>query len=196
MQALARSLSARTAVASLRPLVRAASGSAASGAAAPAAAHLATKRPDCERTGPVRRTHSLARPVGEPADSPASRARASTRPPAHPADLLNFSTHSSARHFFHYTSYAMLAGVPLALAIGDPVSGPVNLVCGVVIPLHAHIGMRSVLLDYVHDVPTQRVWLAGLAAFTVGSAAGLTWFNVYDVGLTEGLKALWIKQHA
>jgi hypothetical protein len=65
---------------------------------------------------------------------------------------------------------------------------------GLVIPLHAHIGMRSVVLDYVHDVGTQKAVLAALAVFTVGSAAGLTWFNMNDVGLTEGIKALWINQ--
>lgn len=90
----------------------------------------------------------------------------------------------------------MVVGVPLALVVGDPVAGPVNLLMGLVIPLHAHIGMRSVLLDYVHDVGTQQIALGALAVFTVGSAAGLTWFNMNDVGLTEGLKALWVKQPA
>ena len=89
----------------------------------------------------------------------------------------------------------MVAGIPLALALGGPVASVANLACGVVIPLHAHIGMRSVVLDYVHSVPQQRAVLAALAAFTVGSAAGLTYFNLYDVGLTEGVKALWVKQY-
>jgi len=89
----------------------------------------------------------------------------------------------------------MVAAVPLALALGGPVATVANLTCGVVIPLHAHIGMRSVVLDYVHSVPQQRAVLAALAAFTVGSAAGLTYFNLYDVGLTEGVKALWVKQY-
>jgi succinate dehydrogenase hydrophobic anchor subunit len=115
--------------------------------------------------------------------------------PSHPEDLLGFEKHSTARDFFHKTSYAIVAGVPLALICGGPVASVINVACGVVIPLHAHIGMRSVILDYVHVVPQQRVVLAGLAVFTAGSALGLTYFNLYDVGLTEGIKALWIKQH-
>jgi succinate dehydrogenase hydrophobic anchor subunit len=84
----------------------------------------------------------------------------------------------------------------MALLVGAPVSTGVDLLCGVVVPLHAHIGMRSIVLDYVHDVSTQRVVLASLALFTVASAAGLTYFNLTDVGLTEGLKALWVAQPA
>jgi succinate dehydrogenase (ubiquinone) membrane anchor subunit len=110
-------------------------------------------------------------------------------------DLLGFDKHSTARDFFHKTSYAIVAGVPLAILLGGPVASLVNVTMGIVIPLHAHIGMRSVILDYVHVVPQQRAVLAGLAVFTAGSALGLTYFNLYDIGLTEGIKALWIKQY-
>lgn len=84
----------------------------------------------------------------------------------------------------------------MALAIGSPVSTVVDLAFGVVIPLHAHIGMRSVLIDYVHDVSTQRIALLILAVFTGGMAVGLTMFNITDVGLTESIKQLWVKQPA
>lgn len=84
--------------------------------------------------------------------------------------------------------------MPIALLVGGPIASAINVACGVIIPLHAHIGMRSVILDYVHIVPQQKVVLMGLAVFSAGSVLGLTYFNLYDIGLTEGIKALWIKQ--
>lgn len=107
---------------------------------------------------------------------------------------MSFANASTAREAYHYTSYALAGGIPLALVIGSPVSTVVDLAFGLVIPLHAHIGMRSVLIDYVHDVPTQRIALLILAVFTGGMAVGLTMFNITDIGLTESIKQLWVKQ--
>lgn len=78
--------------------------------------------------------------------------------------------------------------------LGPPVSSAIDLVAGVVVPLHAHMGMRSVIIDYVHEPSTQQVALAALAVLTVGTAVGLTAFNVGDVGLTRGIKELWVTQ--
>ncbi len=98
------------------------------------------------------------------------------------------------REVYHYTSYALVAGIPASLLVGPPISPVVDLALGVAIPLHFHIGMRSVLVDYVHDVPTQRLALAALAGVTVLTAIGLTKFNLMDIGLTEAVKELWVKQ--
>ena len=103
-------------------------------------------------------------------------------------------TASSQKEFYHYTSYAMVAGIPASFLLGAPVSTVVDLACGAIIPLHAHLGMRSVLVDYVHDQSTRDAILMALAAFTVGSIGGLTYFNATDVGLTKGIKALFVKQ--
>ena len=103
-------------------------------------------------------------------------------------------TASSQKEFYHYTSYAMVAGIPASFLLGAPVSTVVDLACGVIVPLHAHIGMRSVLVDYVHEESTREAVIMGLTVLTVGSAAGLTFFNINDVGLTEGVKALFVKQ--
>lgn len=94
----------------------------------------------------------------------------------------------------HYTSYFFAAGIPLSLLIGAPISSICDLVFGVALPVHFHLGMRSVLIDYVHDVPVQRMALGALAIFTAGSALGLTLFNINDVGITEGVKQLFIEQ--
>ena len=103
-------------------------------------------------------------------------------------------TASSQKEFYHYTSYAMVAGIPASFLLGAPVSTVVDLACGAIIPLHAHLGMRSVIVDYVHEQSTRDAILMALAAFTVGSIGGLTYFNATDVGLTKGIKALFVKQ--
>ena len=107
---------------------------------------------------------------------------------------MNFASPTRAREVFHYTSYSLAAGVPLALAIGAPVSTIVDAAMCVVLPLHAHLGLRSVIVDYVHDGTNQRLALAVLAGVTVLTAVGLTKFNLTDVGLTEGVKMIFEEQ--
>ena len=78
--------------------------------------------------------------------------------------------------------------------IARAVSTIVDLTLGIVVPLHAHMGVRSVLVDYVHGPTEQTMALAVLAGVTVLTALGLTKFNVTDVGLTEGVKSIFIEQ--
>ncbi len=54
--------------------------------------------------------------------------------------------------------------------------------------------MRSVIIDYVHDVPVQRLALGTLAGVTVLTIFGLTVFNFTDVGLTGAIKAVYTHQ--
>lgn len=109
---------------------------------------------------------------------------------------MNFASPTRAREVYHYTSYALAAGIPLALAIGAPVSTVVDAAMCAVVPLHGHMGMRSVIIDYVHDPSTQGVALMALAGFTAATAVGLGVFCATDVGLTEGIKQIWVKQTA
>lgn len=64
---------------------------------------------------------------------------------------------------------------------------------GVLIPLHAHVGMRSVILDYVHG-SAQKTALLAMGGLTVATIAGLTYFNLFDEGILPAVKALWVKQ--
>lgn len=96
----------------------------------------------------------------------------------------------------HYTSYFLAAGIPAALILGSPVSTLVDWTAAVALPLHMHIGMRSVIVDYVHDVITQRMALAALAGVTVVTAVGLIKFNITDVGLTGAITELYTHQKA
>jgi len=112
------------------------------------------------------------------------------------AALLKFQNQATVKQIHHYTSYFLAAGLPAALLLGSPISTVVDLGLGIVIPLHFHIGMRSVIIDYVHPPVQQKLAIGMLATFTVLTAVGLTLFNVKDVGLTQGVKELFIEQEA
>lgn len=73
-------------------------------------------------------------------------------------------------------------------------SSVVDVVLGVAIPLHFHIGTRSIIVDYVHERSNQQLALAALAGVTVLTAVGLTKFNLTDVGITAGVKELFVAQ--
>ncbi len=107
---------------------------------------------------------------------------------------MKFSHYAKQREVWHFTSYALAGGLPVALLVGGPVAFVVDFALGLIIPLHFHMGMRSVIIDYVHDPPVQRIALALLAAFTVLTALGMTKFNLMDVGITGGIKELFVKQ--
>ena len=90
------------------------------------------------------------------------------------------------------------AGVPLTLALGAPVSSFLDWGFAFAIPLHMHVGMRAVLLDYAHfwmGAGSQRIAYAILAAITGLSAFGIVKFNLTDVGLSEAIRQLYVKQN-
>ena len=84
--------------------------------------------------------------------------------------------------------------MPTALLLGAPITTVLDAAMGVAIPLHFHIGMRSVLVDYVHEPGAQSAALAVLAGVTVLTALGLTKLNMTDVGITEAVKSVWVTQ--
>ena len=85
-------------------------------------------------------------------------------------------------------------GGVLGLALDAPsLYSVADLGLGVLIPLHAHVGMRSVILDYVHG-GAQKTALFVMAGVTVATIGGLTYFNVFDEGILPAVKALWVKQ--
>jgi succinate dehydrogenase hydrophobic anchor subunit len=110
--------------------------------------------------------------------------------------LLKFKYASSMREAYHYTTYFLAVGIPASLLLGGHVSTVVDFGLGLIIPLHFHIGMRSIIVDYVHGESSQKFALAALAGVTVLTAIGLTKFNLSDVGITEGVKQVWVKQDA
>lgn len=110
--------------------------------------------------------------------------------------IFKFNNWSQSRDLHHYTSYFLALGIPASLVFGGPVSTVVDFCAGVIIPTHFHLGMRSVIIDYIHPIPTQRMALGALAAVTVLTMVGLTYFNYNDIGLTGAIKNLYIRQPA
>ena len=71
---------------------------------------------------------------------------------------------------------------------------PLDLLLGVALPVHGHIGMNLVATDYVGKVAGKaavgpfRMGLAGVTALTM---FGLLKLNINGPGITESLKSFW-----
>ncbi|KAA0146999.1 hypothetical protein FNF27_07301 [Cafeteria roenbergensis] len=106
---------------------------------------------------------------------------------------------SSVRNVHHITAYGLAIGVPMALASSGSMTTALDLAMGIVVPLHFHIGMRSVMVDYlVHlgitDRSFQQMAIYGLGAMTLVTAIALTRFNIEDMGITAAVRRPWIKK--
>lgn len=104
---------------------------------------------------------------------------------------------STTKAIWHYTQYALAGIVPVAaFADGGAVAAACDWSLAVVLPLHFHIGMRSVIVDYVHGLKfpgLQRGALAALGVVTLLTAAGIAKVNIGDVGVSGAVKGLWKK---
>ena len=115
--------------------------------------------------------------------------------PLTPVDLLNFSSNPQHKQFMGVTSVIIgAAGVGGLMLDAPTLYNVASFGLGVLAPLHAHVGMRSVILDYVHDDGAQKTALMAMAGVTVATVAGLTIFNATDVGVLPAVKALFVKQ--
>jgi len=99
----------------------------------------------------------------------------------------------SKQKFYHLSSFGLAALIPLALVSPSSMVFPIDLALGVFLPLHAHIGMKHILNDYV---PKQSRSAArwGLAFATGIAVAGLLKLNLYGSGVTSAAKTLWKKE--
>jgi hypothetical protein len=108
--------------------------------------------------------------------------------------VLNFSSNPKHKQFMGVSSALITAGGVAGLAFDAPALYAVaDVGLGVLIPLHAHVGMRSVILDYVHG-GAQKTALLAMGGVTVATIAGLTYFNIFDEGILPAVKALFVKQ--
>jgi len=103
-------------------------------------------------------------------------------------------------HLFHKTNIAAMALAPLILVLPDSGAATMgyNVVMGLALPLHGHIGMTGILTDYVPKVSKAaltpaRYVMVGITAITV---LGLLKHNLAGDGMTKTLKALWRKPEA
>lgn len=114
-----------------------------------------------------------------------------------PDDLIeaiaNTIRQSTTEEIYHASSWALAVLTPTAFILSPSfLNIPVDLALGIIIPVHAHIGMTSVLTDYVPR-PHQRYATAGLVFFTVLLVLGLLKLNLCGTGITDSIKHLWRK---
>lgn len=94
----------------------------------------------------------------------------------------------------HKINLALLGVTPIALAAGGALQTPFDLILGVALPLHGHIGMNLVITDYAKKVAGKGSigpMRTGLAVFTGTTMLGLLHLNMNGPGITETVKSFW-----
>ncbi|CAN0135563.1 unnamed protein product [Pylaiella littoralis] len=105
--------------------------------------------------------------------------------------MLNADDGKLGTKLYHAVNMVALAGVPAAVATSpSALTMPLDVVLGIALPLHAHIGMNYVISDYVPKSSRGAARGVMLAASVV-AALGLLKLNLSGAGLTETLKATW-----
>ncbi|CAM9507595.1 unnamed protein product [Scytosiphon promiscuus] len=105
--------------------------------------------------------------------------------------MLNADDGKLGTKLYHAVNMVVLAGVPAAVATSpSALTMPLDIVLGIAMPLHAHIGVNYVISDYVPKASRGAARGAMLAA-SVMAALGLLKLNLTGAGLTETLKAIW-----
>mmetsp|Transcript_12943 Transcript_12943/g.22785 ORF Transcript_12943/g.22785 Transcript_12943/m.22785 type:complete len:141 (-) Transcript_12943:339-761(-) len=134
-----------------------------------------------------------------------ARAMSQTRAAAAPRRTLSSIVEADGRgslatKYYHYTSMALIPLTPAAFLLSpSPMCMPVDLALGIVIPIHAHIGMNYVMTDYVKKfigkgaVGPARYIMLGATGVTM---AGLLKLNLTGPGVTESVKSMWRKPQA
>ena len=112
--------------------------------------------------------------------------------------LVNADSGPLATSFFHKLNTVVMVSTPLAcgsLLFGDSmVFKPFEILLGVALPLHAHIGMNYVITDYGKKmlgksaVGPLRGMMMGITGVTI---LGLAKVNVMDGGMVSCIKAMW-----
>ena len=94
----------------------------------------------------------------------------------------------------HKINFALVGLAPISFGLGGAFQVPFDLLLGIALPLHGHIGMNLVATDYAKKffgksaVGPTRVVLAGI---TVATTLGLLKLNLAGPGLTETIKSFW-----
>lgn len=93
--------------------------------------------------------------------------------------------------YFHKSALALMGLAPVAFLFSPSSANfPVDLLLGIVIPFHSHVGLSHVVTDYAPKAmrTAARVSLLGCTTLLF---AGLLKLNISGVGITETIKALW-----
>ncbi|KAH7462958.1 hypothetical protein KRP22_001569 [Phytophthora ramorum] len=107
------------------------------------------------------------------------------------AGIVEADNHVLSVKLQHLTSIGLMATVPLAFVLSpSPLALPVDLALGVILPVHAHIGMNNVISDYVPKNVRTLVRLGWLGATSL-MFLGLLRVNLEGPGITEVVKTVW-----
>lgn len=99
-------------------------------------------------------------------------------------------------HLYHKLNLALIGLGPLALLLSpSSLNMPVDLLLGIMIPIHGHVGGNDVITDYGKKI-TKAPWFdaalrRGLLGVTVVTFLGLLKLNVQGPGVTEAFKSVW-----
>jgi len=104
-------------------------------------------------------------------------------------------SHVQGSYHWDFERFLSIVLVPLTTLQLTTGSHPItDLLVGVVLPLHCHIGVDAAITDYfpAHRSPVlNRVFTWLLRLGTVGVLVGCYQFNTNDVGMTEVIKRAW-----
>mmetsp|Transcript_9036 Transcript_9036/g.13582 ORF Transcript_9036/g.13582 Transcript_9036/m.13582 type:complete len:141 (+) Transcript_9036:83-505(+) len=105
--------------------------------------------------------------------------------------FVNADSGRAGTKWFHTTNLLLVGMFPVAV-VSSPstMSYVLDLLMGVLIPIHAHVGVNIVISDYVPKA-ARSVCRYGMVGATVITIAGLTKLNVFGPGMTETIKYLW-----
>jgi len=98
---------------------------------------------------------------------------------------------SSTEQLFLYTHVSLAVLTPVAFVLSPSIlNAPVDLALGVLIPVHSHLGLSTVLTDYIppqyQQLSLQLLWLVSIL-----TGLGLLKINLCGSGITESIKSLW-----
>ena len=95
----------------------------------------------------------------------------------------------------HKINLAILGLAPLAIISSSAaLTMPFDLLLGIALPMHGHIGMNLVATDYVGKFFGKGAvgpFRVGLAGFTGLTMLGLLKLNLSGPGITESVKCFW-----
>ncbi|CAI5720656.1 hypothetical protein KXD40_000728 [Peronospora effusa] len=104
---------------------------------------------------------------------------------------LPADNHVLSTKLMHLTNVSLMIAVPLAFVLSpSPLVLPVDLAVGVILPVHAHIGMNNVISDYVPKNVRTLARLGWLGATSL-MFLGLLRVNLEGPGITEVVKTIW-----
>ena len=137
-------------------------------------------------------TRSTFRTIGARTFRTSGKVLAADPEPSMMQQFINADKPAKFVKLYHLSTFACLALVPVALAVPNAMSMPLDLAMGVIFPVHGHIGFNYIISDYVPKAGrgTARTFLLGVTGVTL---LGLLKLNVAGDGLTETVKSMWKK---